>query len=367
MAWILASGSPQALDPSKETSVLVVGIGVELSTLFQQTAATKAKRIQSAFPDRQVILMSVVEGSFESNREQLERWGFSNVKQVSGDLKVSEIVKTLSAYQKIQSLEVFAHNAPHYGSKLNGVRTRFNYDSPDLEKINFTRDAYIILHGCNSGFFVAPKLSERLQLPVAGSLTSTDFQHLHENGQFYTYHDSKAPFGKWASCPGSSCFRLKPDNTPYTGYWGSFSQGGLPFFKFFCHGVQQSQCERSMALSLVTFPTANQQLSPQSTKSEYQSAVIDFLCPISQQKPLREACREKLVSHAATNYSPYNGRSLQCDFNGCRFEMNCKKAFWGLVKPKSCSLDNPATSAGNTLLVEYESYMNGFESLKAAN
>ena len=112
---------------------------------------------------------------------------------------------------------------------------RLSIKTIGIEKLkgHFSNDAYLFLHGCNTGFILAPFLSNLLNIPVAASLTSTDFQKLHSDGEFYLTAKGFSPNSDWAhrnknsynfetSCRYGKCLRLKPDNHPYIGYWGEY-------------------------------------------------------------------------------------------------------------------------------------------------
>ena len=95
---------------------------------------------------------------------------------------------------------------------------RLSIKTIGIEKLkgHFSNDAYLFLHGCNTGFILAPFLSK-----------------LHSDGEFYLTAKGFSPNSDWAhrnknsynfetSCRYGKCLRLKPDNHPYIGYWGEY-------------------------------------------------------------------------------------------------------------------------------------------------
>jgi len=267
-------------------------------------------------------------------------------------------------------MHVFSHHGAHVGAGLEGGSYRFHWNTPgavDL-KDNFAPKAFVVFHGCNSGFYTAPKLAASWGVPVAGSFTSTDFQQLHRNGQYYFNNPGQSPSGGWASY--STGKRMKPDNQPYKGMWGSFDGGGLGFFKFFCPWGEDGRCLQGMSGYLLTYiSTIN--LSRGADSATVQTVAKDIMCPNDASSSQRNACFAALDRALATGdetYSPFRGRALQCNMASCSFEFKCDYDRTGRPVEGTCSLRNTAGTTTTTFVQEYKrllraaNYLSGVQS-----
>lgn len=382
MAYITATYGNNGTDAYTRTHILIVGKGNELSTLLQTTAAAKAKKYAELFPNEQVYLISVNETGKDDNLELLSKYGFRNVTEKrSWNFDSSDVFKEMSQFKKIASVDIFSHSVAYYGVILDGKLNRMDPKKDGYEKLapNFTPDAYAVLHGCNSGQFLAPILSHQWNIPVAGSFTSTDFQRLHENGSWYFDDGRKPSEGSFVStnkksyqrnelCVEGACRRLTPDNHPYNGYWGDFEGGGLGFFKFFCLKNSMEDCQKGMARAAIAH-VSNLPITKNSSFEDYEKVVFDILCPISAKKDLRGECIAGLRNAAATGgtYDSFGGKSLQCDFKGCKAKFKCERIpIIDLLKEKSCTVINLRESSKTTTQVEeYKAYIRGWKLLQA--
>jgi hypothetical protein len=285
------------------TRILVAGEGKEQDTQFQEVANGKALKYSELYPAEQVVLISKNESKFfNTNKKLLQSWGFFIQSEKKSTFSGEALIKELLKFKKITSIDFFTHGTAQYGLFLENNHNRFSVETLGIEKLrgHFSEDAYIIMHGCNTGFVLAPFLSNKLDIPVSASMTSTDFQRLHSDGEYYLTSKGYFPSSDWArkntisfnnenSCRSGKCIRLKPDNHPYVGYWGEYTDGGLPFYKFFCLNNSSEQCNRVMAKSLFSFiGTTN--LKFNSSLAEYKKALVDFLCPISAKRDIRGEC-----------------------------------------------------------------------------
>ena len=377
-SYHVATYNSETLDLNKPTRLLVVGNGDDLGLLFDEVAKAKALKYQENYPQDQIALIAINEKELGSERV-LKRYGFTIQRNDSSTLDGKEFIKEASKFKKIASLDIFSHSSAQFGIHLDGRANRLNINTKGLEalKPNFMKDAYAYLHGCNSGFNLAPFLSATWGIPVAGSMTSTNFQQLHSDGNFYLTEEGYAPNTDWAKtntlsydvqteCKGGTCLRLKPDNTPYVGFWGAYREGGLPFYKFFCLKNSEADCLRVMAKSMLSHTlTAN--LKKDSSLDLYKKAVIDFLCPISSKKDLRGECEAKLEEALLTGdmtYNPFSRQLVECDFKSCKVEIECEKVlFTGVPKPGTCELKNRTTTPATTLVREYKAYLAAFPQL----
>ncbi len=379
-AFIIATYNGPSLDFTKKTRILVTGVGKEQGNQFQKVAHSKARKLNELYPDEQIVLIAKDEGPNNQNKDQLKSWNFiiqyENRNVFDGENLISEISK----FKKISSIDIFAHGTALYGIYLENTKNRFSQDTKATINIknNFDKDAYIFFHGCNVGFMFAPYLSELLTIPVAGALTSSNFQRLHSDGSFYMTEEGYYPDNDWAkennstfkkslSCSNGNCLRLKPDNHPYYGYWGEYKEGGLPFYKFFCVNNSQRDCERVMAKSLYAF-TGTTNLKSNSSIKEYKDLLGDFLCPISGTRDYRKVCRAKMDLSLFTSYktfNPFRGNQLDCDFKSCHVKFKCKTMPNASVpNGKFCFLINNEEATATTLMREYEAYISGFYQLQ---
>lgn len=374
-SYIVASFGSKELDPSLPTRVLIAGEGKELKLLFQEVATAKAIKYKEHYPEDQILLIAVNEKDVGSEWA-LNKWGFTIHNIDRSTLDGKEFLKLVLPFKKIRSLDIFSHSSAQFGVHLEGHGNRINLNTKNIEDLapNFMKDAYAYLHGCNTGFNLAPYLSNVWGIPVAGSMTSTNFQKLHTDGNFYLSEEGYAPNSAWATenslsfpetldCKKGACQRLKPDNTPYVGWWGAYREGGLPFYKFFCARNNMEDCKRVMAKTMLTHSLIAD-LKKTSTLADYKKGVIDFLCPISSKKDLRGECEAKLDEALVTKdmtYNPFSRPQVECDFKGCKTEITCDKVlFKGVDKPGTCELKNLATSPATTLVREYKAYLEAY-------
>jgi hypothetical protein len=109
-------------------------------------------------------------------------------------------------------------------------------------------------------------------------------------------------------------------------------------------------------------------LKENSSIEDYKDVVLDFLCPADK----REDCRAHLENAVKTGnmeYDPYSGKSLQCDFKGCRAKFSCERIpFLNLLKSGSCRVENLRPSNKTTTIAnEYLAYLKGFKFLQGEN
>lgn len=381
-AYVTATYGNSGTDANKRTHILVVARGKDLATQLQETAAAKAKKIQELYPSDQIIMVGVNETKKKENLDLLRQYGFTNVvenKRVK--LDVDQLLKEMGRYNKIASVNVYSHSTAYYGVMLEGSLKRMDPKDDGYEKLRgkFTSDAYGFLHGCNSGQLLAPVLSRAWNIPVAGSFTSTGFQRSFENQTELYFDDARKPeqgvlaaanvnsYETAKACDTGACVRLQPDNFGYTGYWGDFKGGGLGFFKFFCVNNDQATCDKAMARSVFT-TLSSKSLKANASYEDYLNNVYDIVCPISAYRPLRPNCIEGLNKAIAegTTYDSYEGKSLQCDFKGCKAKFKCQRIKrFDLLKEKSCEIINLRESTKTTTQVEeFKAYLRGYELIK---
>lgn len=368
------------IDYSKPTRILVTGAGDDLGSQFQFIAKAKAVKYRDEFPNDQIVLVAHEETDLGDDVIILKNFGFNLIKKDKSSFNGNSFVDEVSKFSQIASIDVFSHSSAQYGAHLDGKAHRLTTNTKGIDKLkgHFMKGAYAYLHGCNTGFNLAPYLSKEWGIPVAGSMTSTNFQKLHSDGNFYLTEEGFYPNTDWqtsnkqsfysgeVTCKNGGCLRLKPDNHPYVGYWGEYYEGGLPFYKFFCATNSDEECKKAMAQSLLSFTAVNK-INTKSSFEDYKKTVVDFLCPISAKRDLRRECEENLDLALKTGdetYNPFSRPLVQCDLHSCEVEIKCDKIFLtGVFKPGTCKLDNKAKSKATTMVREYKAYLDAYKYL----
>lgn len=357
------------IDYSQASRVFVIGNGSELGLRFHDVAKAKAMRLKENFPQDQIIVIAYKNRKFDS-AASLNSLGFKVIKTDKSGFTDKHLIEELVKVYKIKSLDFFTHSSSKIGLYLESYYDPISSESKNLNKLvmKFTSDAYVFFHGCNTGFNQAPDFARIWAVPVFGSLTSTDFQVLNEDGEFYRELDGFQPNKRWAktnelsysepsNCKNGSCSRMKPDNNPYRGAWGSYDGGGLPFYKIFCGNLSQQKCEKALAHSVLSEVTTVN-LKKDSNLEDYKKAVADMLCPSTSIAGTNVECAKKLeesLVNGEYTYSPFRGNMLQCNNKTCDFTLKCKR--------RECTVLTSVTKA-DTIVREYENYLNAFKFLQ---
>lgn len=353
-------------DTQKTTDVYVVGYGPEMATLFLQSAVTNARRQNELFPERQQLIVWALDNGADKDLAVLQAQRFNIIDSNSNKLTMTKLVPILKQLTSISSFHFFGHSSAWFGLGLQ-EGSRFDESSSKISfmKELFTEDAYAIFHGCNTGFFSAPKVSEIWEIPVLGSLTSTDFQRLHTDGHWYHNNEGQFPRGGWMnsnglsfessrSCQNMNCYRMKPNNHSYTGHWGSY-EVGLPFMKVFCNfSNQKGNCSLGMVKALLSYPTEFYSNSTPS-KELFEKIVTDLLCPRLPNSSANLNC-QKALSGENPNATYFSSNQLKCDLNVCTFEVRKKITIRG-TRREFIGEDN----GNKTLLNEYALYLQAFD------
>lgn len=379
-AYIMTALNTDKVDFNRPTHILVAGAGDDLGIQFQLVARSKALKYSQLYPNEQIVLISHDEPEVD-NKALLNVWGFQFIKKDRSTFNGKSFIDETSKFNQIATIDIFSHSSAQYGIHLDGKAHRLTLNTKGLEQLkgHFTKDAYVFLHGCNSGFNLAPFLSDIWEIPVAGSMTSTNFQKLHSDGNFYLTEQGSYPSNEWAqtnekgfagpvSCSKAGmCSRLKPDNNPYVGFWGEYHDGGLPFYKFFCTKTAVPDCKRIMAKSLLSFNSTSN-ITPNSSLEEYKKVLFDFLCPVSSTKNLRGECEialEKSLTVGSQTYNPFSQEQVECDFKSCQVEIKCEKVLLtGVYKPGTCTLINLAGHDATTMVREFKAYLEGYAEMR---
>lgn len=367
--YVVAVKNAGVVDHAKPTHLLVTGRGSDLKYLFQQTAAARAERYLRLSPNHQVVLITHDEA--DGDREQtnmLKSLGFKVISSSDETLDAELVLKELTAFTRIATLDIYSHTSALYGAQMGGGSNRIgiNDESYAVLKSRFMKGAYAILHGCNSGYYMAPFYAEQWGIPVQGSLTSTDFERRHVNGNFYRNENDAKPSGAWSSKKDTENYRMKPDNWAYHGVWGAYQAGGLGFMKTFCPGALDEACEAAMAESLMSF-SGRAPANDTKSKSAMMGVLKETMCPTGQKNPQRFIeCAGKIDALAAgreVDFSPFQGHALECDFRGCQFKMEkCESAAPGSTEER-CELVNLSPDRSGTWVREVQAYLRGLDIL----
>lgn len=379
-AYLTATGSSKIGNTSVRTHILIVGNGSELGNALSEAAAAQAKKYDELYPNEQVYLISVNNLGGSRDATSLQLYGYHNIVEKGGSFTSADVLSEMMAFKKIASVDIFSHSVAYYGVILDGKLNRLDPKADGYQRLqgHFTEDAFAFLHGCNSGEFLAGIFSYQWGIPVAGSFTGTAFQHLYENKGFFN-DDARKPkdsvkvkvnrqsYDKNYGCYSGACSRLFPDNVPYNGYWGTFSEGGLGFYKWLCvnNSITPERCFKTMARAALTYVSIKN-LSENSSLEDYKDVVLDYLCPSSKRAECRVAL-EHAVATGKMEYDPFNAKSLQCDFKGCKAKFTCERIpFIDLLRSGSCTVENLRPSNKTTTMAdEYLAYLKGYRLLQA--
>lgn len=371
-AIMKASFSDKPIDPAKETHIFVVGYGKEMGTLFFQNAISTARRLQESFPERQFYFLIQPEKGEARDRAIAKQYRLNIISYNKAPLLGATVVKEIVNFRKMASLEFFSHGHSTYGSALagNDYSQRFYHGTPGVEKLKggFTKNGYIMIHGCNAGFISAPKLSRLLRVPVGGHLTGSNFQQPFTDGKWYFndkhLHPTKdvANFSKVntnsyqgeKTCATGHCARLVADPHTYRGDYG-WHKVGLGFRKFYCAYNYGNECYAAIATSLLGFPSTKA-ITLESSRADFSLVVKDLLCPSDVTGEKRADCFRSLdqaIKTGSKELSYYRGGEPVCDLEGCKVTAKCKE--------RNCviSADEGRTSKEN-LINEYKLYLRGY-------
>lgn len=367
-----------AIDPEIPTHIIAVGYSNGQGNQFVAAATTRARRFLDLNPNHQVVIFASPEVGFMDDVAAVRQHGIKVLSDDNTDhLSGTRLVNKMLAFAQIESFDFYGHSSP-WAIALEDNQSRLSFSTTDLAVLrnNFTSRAFATLNGCNSGMFLAPHLARIWKIPVSGAVAGSNFQRLHNDGTWYTNDVGYFPAsGGWAShnsvsfandvpCSRGACMRMKPENTPYRGYWGAFDSYGLGFYKFFCPGQNQQQCEENMARSLLAFPSLHA-LTPASSTDDFVRVAADYLCPNGPTVTTLAQCTERLreaVADTNVRYNPFGGRALSCTLRGCDVSLQCDYDAQGSAIPGSCNIRS-TENGDHTLMQEFHHYRNGFQRL----
>lgn len=380
---IAVPGKNLTIDSNRPAHIIVVGKGADMGLGFLASAHLIVKKYVALYPEHQVIIFSVNEGD-DASAPYLTKLNYSIVTEENDNLSMKNIVKAIKKYNipSLESLDVIAHNFPTFGSVLENKRNRMSPSNDRLEGVShlFSETFYIKLHGCNTGFVVAPAQANSLGVLVIGSLTSTSLTRPYSDG-FWYYADPKlSPVeqvwspslllseDKATSCKGPMCYRLMPVKSAYNGYWGSLD-GGLPYYKAFCPVGKEARCKKAMARSLINLVGNNSQLNKNRSLENITLALQDLMCSSSTVIERKNECLQNVsdvVNKKSNRFRPiWAGKNIKCDLNDCEAQLKCDKILGLVPKPGTCYLENSSDDKNlKTGVTEIEGYLEGFNNLE---
>lgn len=365
-AYFIASNNEE-LKNSAPSHILVAGIPDQVDELFIESLLTQAHLLKEKFPEHQLVII----GRNEDRKMVLEK-GYHLITRNREQLKDTALEDVVQQLKLIKSIDIYAHSNPvsgillDKGTLVNQILNE-NNDFWGMFGGKLQKDSYLNFHGCNAGLKMAPSVASKLKVAVFAALTGTDFQTIYKEG--YWAHDqdakksdraetNKLSFVKEKSCAGGFCRRMKPDNQSYKGYWGDWSEGGYPTYKIFCGSNDNVNCPAGAMEGILSFPSIIP-AARVSTLADYKAIVQDFLCPFGHDQQKQSACIEALensLSGTNTQYSPFKGVTLNCDFVKCYAHFSC-----GNSSSRSCHLVNEKPGANETFTNEYKFILKAFE------
>lgn len=378
----LYKNNGEELDPEKITHIIVIGSAVkEDSDQFFQSGISRAQRYKELWPNHQIVFMSSPDVIGVSDEQVFSKYKIPVVKTVYQKFTAPLLLEEIGGFEKIASLDFYGHASPW--AMIIGKSSAAFDPSAHIETLKqlrskFLPDAYATLNGCNTGFYLAPDLSRGLAIPVSGSLTSSMFERIESDGHWYKEEDwnrngyvlaNQFSYTSNQSCALGLCTRMKSSRDNYSSFWGTFSEGGLSFDKFFCNyeNNKDGRCERAMAMSLLSFPSVRP-INENSSEQDYKDVVYDWLCSTGRSHGYYLRCIEGIqdaVSRGDLEYQSHPTNELNCDFNSCHAKVICKyKTLQVGPVPGSCHIQTVPNFAPTNIAREYLSLIQGFRNLR---
>ena len=370
------------VDYNKSTHIIVVGSAVkEDSDQFFQSGMSRAYKYKELYPNQQVVVISSPEVVDRNDEKVFADYQLNVIKFVNNTLEQDKLVDEMMAFNRIRSIDFFGHSSP-WGFKLGKKDAAFDPSSIVSRLSNLKSHmlpySYITMSSCNSGFNLAPKLSEILGVPVSGTLTSGLFERVESDGHWYKEADwtpgnyvevNKVSFTENIMCSlTGACTRMKTSRSSYSSYWGDFTEG-LSFPKFFCKFENiDHKCETGMAMALMTFPSVRA-IKFTSTTEDFKQVAFDWLCQTSKDHTVFDKCVagiNQAIKNGDLVYKSHTAPEIVCDFNSCHATVICKnKVIIGSgPRAHSCKLKAETSEKPTTIANEFIHFINGFELIK---
>ncbi|MBC7537307.1 MAG: hypothetical protein H7281_00680 [Bacteriovorax sp.] len=367
------------LDLDKITHIIIVGSAVkEDSDQFFQSGLSRGYRYKELYPDHQVVIMSSPDVLNTTDDQVFEKYNIIVIKKVLEKFTAKNMLIEMNLFNRIASFDIFGHSSP-WAMKIGDMNAAFSpYEHITALKLLRSKllpNAFATLNACNTGFIIAPDLSEILQIPVAGALTSSMFERIGADGHWYKESDAikgnyvevnKFSYNQSVLCSLGLCNRMKPSRENYYSVWGHFTEGGLSFSKFFCKfNNSDGHCERGMANSLFGFPSVLP-LSLNSNSDDFKAIVFDWLCSTGGDRDYYQKCMtgiEDAIARYDLVYQAHPSNELMCDFKSCNSTVICQNDPVNGPILGTCHLNTPINPEPTNAAREFISFMKGFDDL----
>lgn len=368
------------------THVVIAGQGLEDGFNWLEAAQTQALAYRSHSSHGPIHLITAVDDSKRAEYlDMISKWGYVNIRYQATDLTADQVIEILSQLSLVASLDFFGHDGAFLGLALEDENSNHRFYLKDVDhmagQVHFSKDAFIRLLGCNTGWFLAPYMAKKLGVPTAGTLTSTDIETLSsENIWFFdetrTYpagvghaNANSVSYSEPVPCiHNGGCVRMHPINSSYYGKHGVYT-GALPFVKFFCGTADRLDCFRRMALS-TEFLVGVQSL--ENAAGSTAPSLIDFaenlaeqFCPPEVNQTVRQACLQGVVGHVtgvqklSPNFTtlPNGVTQLECTFSSCTFQTARDQTGQKI-------LESTVATASTAFVDELGAYILGYQKLR---
>jgi hypothetical protein len=327
--------------PAKEATkhfLYIVGYSGTLGNTLVKSAITTAAKYEELYPRSYHLFIMGEDPQYQDAK--LAKFPITLTHSDDNDLDASTLYKIADKHgEDFSAVHVFSHNSAAAGAGLQKTQ-RLTYNDKDIKKLAKTlaKDAYVFLHGCNSGWYEAPGMSEVLKVPVWGSFSGTDFEELYDVGEWFNHNEGNYPLGSDnpefnslsfsnpKKCSQGHCIRMRPDNSGYKGTWGKYNVG-LGFYKQFCNKNKEEACLSAYKKMLLAYPSYHNATELYSYDS-YKENLKDFLCPSRSSQTKYQECLKILDLTEANpstvaNLSSWKGKSLACNEkdNKCFFQL----------------------------------------------
>lgn len=361
-------------NPNAPVHVLISGRGGDVGTLFQQAAISLAHKIAEQ-PGHGPIV-TYMKKNTDSNLGQLAQWGVQ-AQDDGAVFNTTYLVRKLSGLrQGIASIEFFGHNSAAAGFQLDGPGNRLPPTADGFEAIKglMIPGSFVRLNGCNTGYYLAPWMANRLGVPVAGTFASDDFQELYTNKRFYYHDEGRYPGGPFAAtnaisyattkdCANGGCVRIMPVHFAYSGAAGE-STAGLSILKFFCPKGDNDDCAKVRARAL-RLSVGIRPLSAATPFDQVVDVLAEQFCPAYLDAAKYSSCVKALKDHGMgiralpRDFTTFGDRSLACNNRACAFTMKCGWEAGHL--PGICHIDAAGNDPSTVFMDEFDATLRGWK------
>ncbi len=370
-AFSVARQSEVDLKSSEKQFLYVIGYSGTLGSTLIRSALTVSAKYKELYPRSYHLFVIAKDPQYE--QEKLKRYPWQVTLTNDENLSAKKLIELARDHDKdFSAIHVFSHNSALAGVGLQKTE-RLTHADKELKKLSkvLTDDAYVFLHGCNTGWYEAPNMAAMLKVPVWGSFSGTDFEELYDVGEWFNHNQGNFPEGATVAefnllsyltpkkCSQGHCIRMRPDNSTYSGTWGKYKVG-LGFYKQFCPKSSESDCLSAYKKMLLAYPSYHNTHEAQSFDA-YKENLIDFLCPSRTYKSTKyQECLDilKFTDLNPSVVSPGNsfkGTSLKCSpkDNTCYFQVvGCQSGV--------CSFE-PTTASKVGLTELQKEYLHGLK------